>query len=203
MRAAGLFALVMAFGACSDEDMKSGLPPWHMWGNSITEELVTTSLLPFPKDTQQILRVSYGRPETWRLFFAAQIVDGDTAVTGGDLIVDFTITIGVGRTSFELRNAPRFQFNWPNAVPIGTQIYSTTIDGPIKDGAFPDRPNVIETLVAQDIQARADFLFVGNNPAGGDRVKVQTTAMFVPNVHIRPEWFTRVGEFPGNEQAGR
>lgn len=183
--------------------MQTGLPPWHMWGNTLTTTVVATAAAPFAKFDTQLLRINYGRPETWRFLFQVQIIDGNTAGGGGDLIVDFVVTCGVGRTSFTIQPAPRFQFTWAAAVPINSQIFSSTIDGPVKDAAFPNRPNVLDTLSAQDIQVTVGGIFTPNSidQPTPPTVTFNASALFTPNVHVRPEWHD--GKYPGGETQGR
>src|ERR1043166_2858743 len=94
--------------------LRSGLPPWHMWG---TIEQVTTiatvSALPATGGTssQQLSKVAYKRPDTWQWLFFARLVSAPNGGGGGapaEASVDFDVTIGVGRASVTLPVFERF-----------------------------------------------------------------------------------------------
>jgi hypothetical protein len=156
------------------------LAPWHMWG---TSEVMDLSGSAQEFQAHQLVRINYGRPDSWRFLFAVQLISDLVALD--TLEIDFDVTLGVGRSSVALPIFSQFTFAGP--VLGGTTLFKT------KDST----PNAGEIVVAQDIQVTARMR--GNfNPALTK--SVTATAFFAPNVHIRPEWFE--AQFRGEENAG-
>jgi hypothetical protein len=215
-----LFLLVLG---CSGEsfdtlegDNVSGFPlaPWHMWGDSV---LLTSEVDVNGGNTAsgQLIRINYGRPETWSFFFAAELVDGFTGNPNMDVAVLIDVITGVGRTSFDTQAAGNvlaapgfarfmFRFAGPFApTPETVKKYTSVGSGPALDdtlapAVFPS----IDRLVAEDIQVRAR---VRSSGGPGDFAKVNITAFFAPRSHVRPEWWSDKddhGRFRGNEQGG-
>lgn len=183
-------------------------PPWHMWGNSQQLEAFGLNA---PAVSQQLLKIAYGRPETWHWLFAIRIVSGpagtpaDTRVTVG-----FNLTTGIGRSSVTLANFETLVINWSLAAPVGRQVWSTSAVGPTR--IFFEPPmvppagaveNLISEIVAQDIQLGVTVDF--DHPAA-TAVVVDVDAYFAPKNHIRPDWFLPgppTAKFPGSETGGR
>lgn len=180
----------------------SRLPPWHMWGNSQTA-IVDKSLAISIIQTTQILRVAYGRPETWDFLFRATIIDCNDPTDAGELDVNWNLTVGVGRSHVTLPQFERYVFQWTGmspSLPVGMMKYSGQVETPVRDDSLTTpNPGVMTDIVAQDIQLQADLLFTGGaTPI--KQITVQLDAFFTPKVHIRPEWFK--SEFPGEEDHG-
>jgi hypothetical protein len=179
-----------------------------MWGSTQTVNVVGTTIGSYTAVSAQLARISYARPETWRFFFAAKIIDGVTTQAGPlDIIVDFALTFGVGRSQITLAPAPgqvpafkRFRFSWTGAIPIGKVKFSNSTNGPVDEdtAVAPFPPNVINSFSAQDVQLSANVTFIDGTAT--DRATVEISAFFSPEVHIRPEWFLR--QFPGGEDKG-
>jgi hypothetical protein len=185
-------ALSMCLGACEPESM--AIPPWLMWGNTDKVHAVSAGASG-QGTTQQLVRINYARPETWRFFLAAQLLDSDVAA-GGTLIVAFQTTLGIGRASVTV---PLGVFNFVTAGAFPKEIkFASTSLGPVVDDAQAAIPNLLDTVVAQDIQVQAQVVLAA--PAG-KFADVNCTALFAPEGHVRPEWFK--GEFPGREHEGR
>lgn len=186
-----------------------GSPPWHLWGGSQTITANFASVNDRAA-TQQIVKVSYRRPETWHWMFVARLISGPPGPFPGpgNSIVDilFNLTVGVGRTSVQLGAFEAFTMIWPGVPPVGTEIlYSTQVLARNRiDSNDPTRikPNVIDQIVASDIQLDATVV----NNFGPEPAVVEVSAFFAPKTHIRPDWFvdgppdTR---FPGGEVGGR
>jgi hypothetical protein len=184
-------ALSMCLGACEPEGM--ALPPWHMWGAAKRIDVVSAGASG-QGTSEQLVRINYGRPETWRFFLAAQTLEGTAAA--GSLIVAFNTTLGVGRSSVTVPLGV-FNFVFAGAMPKTIKFASTSL-GPLVDDAQAAVPNLLDTIVAQDIQVQAQVVLV--DAVVGHTASVQCTALFAPEGHVRPEWFKE--HFPGGEDKG-
>jgi hypothetical protein len=206
---AGQLFLALVLGvclvACDPCDMKQGIPPWHMWGDSkqVGPIVGVGTGTGVPIDTQQIVRINYHRPETWRWLWEVTVNGGNIQNVeggGGTLAVVLQVTTGLGRTKMTVPLG-RFVFQIPIG-PIGVprQKFTNNVNGPVPDDnaiAPPPTPNVIDNFVGQDIQVQVLSQFFGT---AGDTVNFETTALFAPNAHIRPEWTS--GLYPGAEDGG-
>jgi hypothetical protein len=193
-----LLAVVLALClGCSDAECmgKSGIPPWHMWGDSVVVDITSTGASG-QGQSLQVVRINYGRPETWRFFLAAETLEGN-ANAGGSLIVAFRTILGVGRSSVEVPLGV-FNFVWPGAFPKTIKFASSSL-APVVDDTQPTVPNVLQTIVAEDIQVQAQVVLVA---AANLTAKVKCTAFFAPEGHVRPEWFEKDPRFPGGENDG-
>lgn len=198
-----------------------GIPPWHMWGNSETktydsELLDPHSAAPPPNPPQnQLIRITYGRPENWRFLFWAKTLDASAGALLDlpEVVVWFNVIVGVGRAQVELTKFEQFSFLLTDAVVAPFNFnphlkFSSSVRSPFRSDATPRAPDdvreVIDHLPAQDIQVQFQVL-VGRAipPSPGARVTVEVGALWSPNVHIRPEWMSRVGVFPGGEASGK
>lgn len=185
--------------------MQNGLPPWHMWGDKKTVVLTQDTGLNVARQSEQLVRINYARPETWRWFFSARLIE-TTAAGPINVFVNWNLTFGVGRSSTNFPAFEQYLFSTA-AIPLNVSdiIFSSTVSGRLRLQGVPaanqPAPNVVETISAQDIQLQADFVFSSAN--AGERAVVEVSAYFSPNVHVRPEWLTRVGLFPGGEASGK
>lgn len=198
--------------------MRSGIPPWHMWGNTqiIENDAGSVSDQTSPG---QILRISYLRPETWNFILAAKPIEvpdqsGFPPGTQCFIALQWHITIGVGRSITRMTTFENFQWQWttPGGPPLvqirvseAMQSVNRTVGNPVLDptNIRATTPSFIRDLVAQDIQLEVLMNYFTNPiPAGaGTRCKLEVDAMFAPKSHIRPEWF-KGGRFPGAEDGG-
>lgn len=181
------------------ETMRKGPPPWHLWGDSKTIT-VPSSIVVLQTQTAQLAKVSYGRPETFDFFFGAKIIGVNSTATMGTVQVWFDVTVGVGRSHFEMPGFEYFAFDWTVLpAPLNKPKYSTEVFGPIRDEGTTGIDNRIGEITAQDIQVTARIMYssfgVPNSTAN-----VEVTAFFAPRAHVRPEWFR--GEFSGGEDNG-
>lgn len=194
-----------------------------MWGNSQTVTINSEAFGTFASFTNQLTSVRYGRPETWHWFFCARLLSVDPAPVNPqvvDLLLDFELILGLGRsstlitqpdptgpkTSFE-----RYRWQFAGGVPpslIGRQIWSNSVLAPNRDqssGATPVE-NLVDEIVAQDIQLQARVSPGGNNNYVYT-AQMQIDAYWAPKNHVRPDWFHPTGpleqQFPGDELGGR
>lgn len=184
-----------------------GYPPWHMWGTSQTLDLSAAAGVQPPNPfTQQLARISYARPESWRFLFWSQLLQSSIAGAGGGVNVSFDLIVGVGRTQVKLATFCSFGF-----PIIGTpatdnvQKWSGRALMPPLNGADTvDR--TVENFVGQDIQCSARVTLFA---ASLTSVTIEIGCMFAPASHVRPEWFTNpdvaqagLVQFRSGEQAG-
>lgn len=216
--------------------MRSGIPPWHMWGNTQVIEVNDTFAVNTPATAGQMLRISYLRPETWRWVFFARLLEAREAAAGESLVVSvgFNLTMGVGRSQITIPNFEQYTWAWGAAAvarnpPLDYFKYSTASNGRMRidfaelfvppgtqdpwlippgpsGGSPPNGPtaarslsNHIDQIVAQDIQL--DIAVNCSTFGGPLTAKVEVSAQFSPNVHLRPEWF-KGGRYPGAEDGG-
>ena len=185
--ATGSTVVGLGCGALEGEPMSDTVrnPPWLMWGNSQT---ITHIHVPNAKpiQTTQLIRISYGRPESWRWLFSATIIESES--NAGNLIVTWQPTIGIGRGSVTLAAFDSFTFLFPLVV-VPTQIFAANVIGPPRTTGLvpPNQSSIFDVLVAQDIQLQCKISFAGLD--AGSKTTLVLDAHFAPNVHIRPGWF--------------
>jgi hypothetical protein len=174
-----------------------------MWGNTQTLT-IDHSIAIIQSSTTQLVRIAYGRPETWTFFFRASIVGCSENDDSGQLDVDWSLSIGTGRSHVTLPRFEQYIFQWTGVAPsqpIGLSKYSGQVITPVRNDALvAPNPGIMTDFVAQDIQLQATLAFSG----GAIPVKtidVQLDAFFAPKSHVRPEWFR--GEFSGGEDHGQ
>lgn len=200
------------------------MPPWHMWGNSqVVRTTMTGGIFTGgAAATVQLAKIQYRRPETWRFVFFSRIIEATAINPDENIIVDFDVIVGVGRTNFTLgplvAPTPGLMFSQPQrtrgfvrhwyvsgAGPLFLygELYKWSSHGlspPVNDqDAFTQRAN--DLLTAQDIQVNARVggvsEFGSNNP-----VVIEVGCFFAPNAHVRPDWFNDVNQFLGGETGG-
>jgi hypothetical protein len=190
----------------------SNLPPWHTWGAQKTLEVPIVLTNNFGR-TEQISRVNYGRPDTWRVFLFARPHNNsltNNQLTNLILGVRFQFAIGVGRTLFDTANSPdganfAQQFVWQVPATSSAVIRPKWTDKifipELDDRNVSPTPitDQTSTVIADKIQASASvFCDAGFAEIPLNSVcKIDVGIFLAPNVHVRPEWW--VGEFPANE----
>ena len=192
------------------------VPPWHMWGDTQIVEMKSTTTNA-QRQTTQIARIRYARPETWRWLWGVDLLDGTFAESTqtSTLQVIMQVTTGIGRTQMTIELG-RFTFFWAGVgVPVwdpftnrfGKKWANNNNCPPASDSA----PSVVQNMnsfVGQDIQVNVVSLFTSIGDGGGisgNIVRCAVTALFAPNVHVRPEWHVRDGDtaqFAGGEHRG-
>lgn len=192
---------------------RAGTPPWHLWG---TSELVSPPPIvpPFPGTvasqafSKQLARVDYGRPDSFKWFFSAQIVRADDAVLAGEtgqISIFWEVTIGSGRSSVVIP-LDNYVLQWGPIASFPTaMIFSQTAEGPLRTPGSTET-NVIDTLVADGLQCQARVIYI-TNITGAQPAQVQLSAHFAPIAHVRPDWYQvdadPTVQFPGGEIGGR
>ena len=185
-----------------------GAPPWHLWGGSTTITANFNSVND-RANTQQIVKVSYKRPETWHWLFVARLISGPPGPFPGpgnsQVSIVFNLTCGVGRSVVQLFSFEAFDMRWAAAVPVGETLFSVQVLARNRiDTSDPTliQPNVINQIVASDIQLDATV----TNVFGPEPAVVEVSAFFSPKTHVRPDWFVDGppdARFAGGEVAGR
>ncbi len=197
-RRAVVVALALFVVACSDQDMKNS--PWLMWGGA--ESITLTANAPGIMLTRhvQLTQVRYGRPTTWRYFFAANLLGGHTT-SPAPVLVDFNLSMGVGRSTVVVPSFEHYRFNPGIGDIVAASKYSASVNGPVRDDSLvaPFPQNAIVQVPLETVQIEAVVTYQATTV--GDNVSIEVHSYFAPEVHVRPEWFK--GEFPGDEDGGR
>lgn len=206
------------------------VPPWHLWGNTERVTIPPSSL--FVSDPNRIfvpstiIKVAYGRPETWRFQFGAEIINGPTVGAGitAETNIDFRLITGVGRGVMRRGvgfGRDIFRFRWggggtPTPAPIGETIWHGTmssgqpyewneVDG---SGASIARFEAVENMdsfVAESITVEANCNFIVSLPLPitlGPLV-LELSWQVAPLNHVRPDWYEENPVFAGGETEGR
>jgi hypothetical protein len=195
--------------------LRQSTPPWHMWGNQQEVVALAVSGNTNRPLQQQLLKISYKRPETWHWLFSATLLEGPQAIAGfaNGVVVTFDLTVGIGRTSITMPAFETFQWSWvgPLLAPVQNQIWSTQARAPNRVFFTPTPAvpidNVVDQIVAEDIQLGVSVSFAANGGSVGD-FRVLVAAQFAPKSHVRPDWFLPENAplesvFPGDEIGGR
>lgn len=184
-----------------------GYPPWHMWGNSQTLQLTAAAGAQPPTPvTQQLARIAYGRPETWRFLFWGDLLTHSVAAGGGGISLDFDLIVGIGRTQKKLKSFCTLGFDIPNNDPSFNKLRWSTITKTPGFNEADTAERETDLFIAQDIQCVAAVTFFASSLT---TIQLEIGCMFSPNVHLRPEWMQNpddvrrgVARFRGGEQGG-
>ena len=206
-------ALLVSVASCTNETEESeadvgkkGLVPWHMWGQSVTlpydNRLGAGVGASLTYQTVQLIQVTYLRPESWNFLLEAKLIDVNPTPPISGAILDITIQLqlGLGRSTVILDPFAALRFN--TATDPGLQRFVTSVNGrPRNPGDVTQ--NVVETFVAQSIQAKATLKMEANDINFGT---IELTFFVSPVTHIRPEWYLSDAapdeKFPGDEHKG-
>lgn len=202
--------------------LRSGVPPWHLWGNNVSVSTDLQAGVFGQAGTGQLTKVSYKRPETWHWLFSAKILDfGPLPPVGTTLniAIIWDLTVGIGRSVQQIAN-----FDWWNifitsasgnirnrtlwatqAIPMGGASLGRLDAAGAIDPAPP--PNLIDQIVAQNIQLNATAVLTlqGANVGYPYSATVELGASWAPKHHIRPDWFLHGAPesvFTGEETGG-
>ena len=207
------------------------LAPWHMWGTSVAVDTTDVPILSGAERaaaTQQLARISYKRPDSFRFLFLAELLVVPSVPTDGSTIqVDYDLIVGVGRSQATLgftgspgavestdastteffRGFCRFRWQAAGGSYGPPKKWTTKVTSPVLDDTNTllvlNDARVSDVIIAEDLQCRARLAAAGTT---SDPVRVMVSAYFAPNVHLRPEWFTdREGNEPrfrGKEDGG-
>jgi hypothetical protein len=195
-------------------------PPWHLWGQNAP---VAVNLTRKIETSQQLVRVNYKRPESWRFLAYAQIINihgpyaqagslGDPPVTDIALFVAFEFALGVGLGKTTLRGAPTgipavfdlkpglINFKIPIGSAIGAMAFSTSANA--QNQVAGDMATAITPLMdqfpASEIQVSAT---VAALMVHDYTIDLNVGCLVAPISHTRPEW--HMGQFSGDEHTGK
>lgn len=187
--------------------LREGLPPWHMWGNSQLVTLVGGAFGSGTANTVQLIKTAYKRPETWHWLLVGKILTGPEVVNPqiAGIQIDFDLIVGIGRSVVQMPSVESFSWAWDD-----TSGPATARANPIWSSSFVARnrvlrfgpsfpavtavPNIIEEIVAQDIQLNVRGIDIGNFV--GNNITVEVSAYFSPKTHVRPDWFNNFDGVP-------
>lgn len=200
-------------------------PPWQLWGNT---QVITVAGSPFtaPNITdknQTLVRISYGRPETWRFLFAAKLIAAPSAAPANQANVSvwFELIVGIGRAAVKIpffKTLPGWNWSFAPATNALNQLqWSAHSDS--SANSFISLQNLstseetsgtatipVDQIVGQDITVNAVVSFTTDLP-GATQAQVEVSSMWSPNNHVRPDWMLidadRNEQFPGGETGGR
>lgn len=181
-------------------------PPWLMWGSQQTLKLqlkVGTSEV----QGQQLVKIAYKRPETWRFLFFAQVLGVPYPIASNihtpavQLTIDFNVQTGIGRDQANIVFIPgtipgseqhgflHFVIAGAPVLPNARKWATQTLGPPLDDTAAAPVPlNITDQIVGQDIQVNVRVQ-ASSSSSFSDPLVLQVGAFFSPNVHIRPEWW--------------
>jgi hypothetical protein len=160
---------------------KSQNPPWLMWGTNAQVRITAPGT---PVQSQQLVSIDYGRPDTWDFQFFARVVD---AVGAGNVFISFDVTLGLGRTTVTLFSFETYTIALP--AQRGQTIFTTAVIGADRSALVLGQ-NLITEVAAQTIQVVANVTATVLTSA-----TVDVGSMWAPRTHVRPDWF-------GNQALG-
>jgi hypothetical protein len=170
--------------------------------------------------SQQLAKIQYRRPDTWRFMFGL-VLDNVPNAGGGTVTVtaNIDLIVGIGRSVIRIPAergpnsvAPGFaQFitSYTGTQGNGRTLWTTATRTPILnvDPLDIHRP-LIDMFPAEEIQvsARVYAFGGGGNPAIGQPIHVTVHAYLAPISHVRPDWYSdEEGDddrYKGQEQGG-
>jgi hypothetical protein len=184
-----------------------GMPPWHMWGTSQVLNLSASAGAQAPSPlTQQLSRIDYGRPETWRFFFWGDMLQSSVAAGAGGVNLAFDLIIGVGRTQKNVRSFVELGFPIVGTPATDNVLKWTTLARLPPQFGGDTTERTTDLFVSQAIQCSARVTFFA---ASDTSIQLEVGCLFSPNAHVRPEWFQAaddsrrgVARFRGSENGG-
>lgn len=179
------------------------MQPWLMWGSTQNPVFIPTGApgVATPQGVQ-LARVDYGRPESWTFLLAAQVKQftRDFGVVTADVLVDFDLTIGLGRSAYTLESFA--QFAWTGILPnTGTALIWTTEARSPGFNSADVLEHIVKEFPAQSINVGVRVTATTSGAAVNPKINMEISAAFSPRTHVRPEWF-KEGTFKGGEQNG-
>lgn len=209
------------------------VPPWHLWGNSAQAVVPPSSL--FVSDPSRtfvsstIVKVAYGRPETWRFQYGAELVSGPTVGIGitAETNIDFTLITGVGRAVMRRRldlGRDIFNYRWgggitPESPPVGLSTWINAMPSGMRTEDIVtdiatntevqriDRGIATDHFVAETITVEATCNFIVSLPlplpATLGPLVLNLNFQLSPITHVRPDWYEIEPVFAGGETEGR
>jgi len=183
-----------------------GTPPWHLWGNVQTVNLqVVGSANPVQNTSSQLARIKYKRPDSWRFFMKATLLNVTGAVLSGvNITVAYQVSFGTGRAVTTLDQFVFFEFDpvvGPPIFPLPQTKWASSAIEPARVGATSAVERRMDVIPADSIQCNA-ICSLQAGDATAYTATLEVTAFFAPLQHVRPEWFEKVGTFNGQEDKG-
>lgn len=184
-----------------------GPSPWHLWGNSIQVNIDSaTSTLPGRANTQQLVRVAYGRPDTWRFLLASTLISAsDTSLSPWsgeqvDILVRFHLQVGIGRAMLSIPDWAVIRWSYQPTPPSNETLWTSFARDRYADiKSTLSTPTPVDQIVAQDLQLSAEInVLTAATHAVSASLAVQ--AFFAPSTHYRPDWAAGLFE-PGVLEA--
>jgi hypothetical protein len=185
-----------------------------MWGTHavVRVEHPSSSAVQFVQ-SQQLARINYKRPDTWHFLFAAQLLAAPDGVAGNnvDVIVDFDLMVGVGRSAVKLGGRPGepgfarlvFHYAGPASAQISVTKWTTQSQTEVSN-LIPATPVILPLVEfpAQDIQCSTRVVTQSASAVDAPTL-VEVHSYFAPKTHIRPDWLLRTGRMLGDEDGGK
>lgn len=185
--------------------LRQGTPPWHLWGNSqlVRATVQSSAAVQRVATPGQLVKINYGRPETWQWLFAAKLVAGPPATVAEFLQVEvaFDLTVGIGRSAIQMpplgsnvfldKAFEQYFFTWGGGAsvlfPVNVQLWTTEVLAPNRqfrtNAPFPDQTgnaaagsesaSTISQIVAQDLQLNCRVIALA--PPGAPHIGQQVT----------------------------
>lgn len=168
--------------------------PWQQWGASqvMRTNVVAGVVGPIQVQSNQLVKIAYGRPESWNFWFGARLISGPNGVPGSFTRAEvyFDLTTGLGRSAFKsFVGTPttaqwsgggfeRYAFEWEATAPTGREIWTTEALAPNRyfrnvppltnttGNAVPPEESAspIRTVVGQNIQVDARIFAISPAP---------------------------------------
>lgn len=194
-------------GGAGQPWLRTGVPPWHMWGSSqVVRCEATGSDQATVFNAGQLAKVAYKRPETWHFLFQARIINAPGPVTsptnGLVITVRFDVITGIGRSQSQLVGFDTWNWIWTGSeLPPTTVLWATSAETPLlryvidpDSGLYVPDPRgvrVVDQIIGQDIQVTCavSLEMTGIDEGDARTADVEVSAYVSPKTHIRPEWF--------------
>jgi hypothetical protein len=171
--------------------------PWLMWGGDATITLNGVPLVSSISESQQLVRTSYNRPDTFTFLFGAQIGQSASPIPVA-VRVEFDVLIGLGRTSVTIPSFAVVEFSASEASTPGTFKWVQEVEAP-PNTAGRVSPNLVSKIPAQVLNVSAVVASTGSINAG-NTLDVTPFAFVSPFTHVRPDWYQ---EHFASELGGR
>lgn len=205
-------ALAVGLDGCSDERMSTeGRAPWILWGQTTSMAVLGGAPGKIPQSTQQMTQIRYGRPESWRFFLQAKVVQVNGSAGAANFFLNWNLTFGLGRGTTSLKQFCQMSWTPVEFVTGSVAIRAVTSVELPGENAGRISDNVIDTLTFETLQVDVDGSFdAANTVAAGSNIEL--TSFWAPISHIRPEWYLAPtshqveqeasSPFPGDEHKG-
>lgn len=192
--------------------LRGSQPPWHMWGNTQILRVTSADWGEALEQANQLVKISYKRPETWHWFFMAvpRFPAAPVGPGNGSVVLHWDLTFGHGRSNITIRDFETYLWQWFGAAPTAP-VYSSQVYGPNRQFRNFDPPplalqNRVDQIVAQDIQLQVR-MDLSDNLIANEVFELEVSAYFSPKTHIRPDWLLLdvppEAQFSGEEVGGR